>query len=186
MKLPLFIASLALTCLLSGTADARSRNVTDADAPRSLAAEGPVSVDWTDPNQFSDIRHSGNRWAAQRGNWVEQLASYLQTRATARLPQGERLEVTITDIMRAGQYEPWRSPNLQDARIVREIYPPRMTLTFKRLDAQGEVIDEGTRALRNSGFMMSASSVGTSDPLRFEKNMIDDWIRREFRAPAEA
>jgi hypothetical protein len=69
---------------------------------------------------------------------------------------------------------------LQDARIVREIYPPRMSLTFKRLDANGAVIDEGTRTLRNSGFLMSASSVGTSDPLRFEKNMIDDWIRREF------
>lgn len=180
MRLPLLIASLAVACLLSGAADARSRNVTDADAPRSLPAEGPVSVDWTDPNEFSDIRHSGNRWAAQRGNWVEQLARHLQTRAAARLPQGERLEVTITDIMRAGQYEPWRGPNLQDARIVREIYPPRMSLTFKRLDANGAVIDEGTRTLRNSGFLMSASSVGTSDPLRFEKNMIDDWIRREF------
>ena len=186
MRLPLFIASLAIAGLLSGTADARSRNVTDADAPRSLAAEGPVSVDWTDPNEFSDIRHSGNRWAAQRGNWVEQLARHLQTRAAARLPQGERLEVTITDIMRAGQYEPWRGPNLQDARIVREIYPPRMSLTFKRLDASGAVIDEGTRTLRNSGFLMSASSVGTSDPLRFEKNMIDDWIRREFSPQTDA
>jgi len=186
MKLPLFIAGLAVAALLSGTADARSRNVTDADAPRSLPASGPVSVAWTDPSEFSDLRFSGNRWAAQRGNWVEQLARHLQTRANARLPQGERLEVTITDIMRAGQYEPWRGPNLQDARIVREIYPPRMTLTFKRLDAQGVVIDEGTRSLRDSGFMMSASSVGSSDPLRFEKNMIDDWIRSEFRPPTSA
>jgi Protein of unknown function (DUF3016) len=180
MRLPLFIASLAVACLLAGTADARTRNVTDADAPRSLPANGPVSVDWTDPNEFSDIRHSGNRWAAQRGNWVEQLARHLQARAATRLPQGERLEVTITDIMRAGQYEPWRGPNLQDARIVREIYPPRMSLTFKRLDANGAVIDEGARALRDFGFMMSASA-GSSDPLRHEKRMIDDWIRREFR-----
>lgn len=180
MRLPLLIASLAVACLLSGTADARSRNVTDADAPRSLAAEGPVSVDWTDPNEFSDIRHSGNRWAAQRGNWVEQLARHLQTRAAARLPQGERLEVTITDIMRAGQYEPWRGINLQDTRIVREIYPPRISLTFRHLDAQGAVIDEGTRNLRDFGFMMGASSVGSSDALRFEKSMINDWVRQEF------
>ena len=186
MRFPLFIASLAVACLLSGPAEARSRNVTDPDAPRSVPANGSVSVHWTDPNEFSDIRHSGNRWAAQRGNWVEQLARHLQTRATARLPQGERLEVTLTDIMRAGQYEPWRAPNLQDARIVREIYPPRMTLTFRRLDAQGVVIDEGTRSLRDSGFMMSASSTGSSDPLRFEKNMIDDWIRREFRPQNDA
>ena len=186
MKLPLFIVGLAVAGLLSGTADARSRNVTDPDAPRSVPANGSVSVDWTDPTEFSDIRHSGNRWAAQRGNWVEQLARHLQTRASARLPQGERLEVTLTDIMRAGQYEPWRGPNLQDARIVREIYPPRITLTFRRLDAQGAVIDEGTRRLGDFGFMMGAGSVGSSDPLRFEKNMINDWIRREFRPPTEA
>lgn len=184
MKLPLFIAGLAVACLLSGTADARSRNVTDPDAPRSLASDGPVQVDWTDPAQFSDIRFSGNRWAAQRGNWVEQLATHLQTRAAAQLPAGESLQVTFTDIKRAGGFEPWHGPNLQDTRIVREIYPPLITLTFKRMDAQGNVIDQGERRLRDAGFMMGTSSAMSSDPLRFEKRMLDDWLRRELRPDA--
>ena len=67
---------------------------------------------------------------------------------------------------------------------MREIYPPHIELSFKRLDAQGNVIDEGDRRLRDSGFMMGSSSVMNSDPLRFEKRMLDDWLRRELRADA--
>ena len=133
---------------------AKSRNVTDPDAPRSLPAEGPVSVDWTDPAQFSDIRYSGNRWEAearQLGRTARPTpAEERREEAAAR----RKLQVTITDIKRAGQYEPWHGPNLQDTRIVRDIYPPRISLTFKRTDAQGNVIDQGERKLVDSGFLM--------------------------------
>ena len=184
MKVLPLSAAVLLACLLASPVDARVRNVTDANAPRSLASEGPVQVDWTDPAQFSDIRFSGNRWEAQRGNWVQQLAQHLEKRATAQLPAGETLQVTFTDIKRAGQFEPWRGPNLQDTRIVREIYPPQIELSFKRMDAEGNVIDQGERRLRDAGFMMGSSSVMNSDPLRFEKRMLDDWLRRELRTDA--
>ena len=175
--------ALLLACLAASPLQARVRNVTDTDAPRSLASTGPVQVDWADPAQFSDIRLSGNRREAQRGNWVQQLAQHLQTRATAQLPAGETLQVTFTDIQRAGSFEPWRGPNMQDTRIVRDIYPPRIELTFKHMDAQGNVIAQGERRLRDVGFMMgSATTVLNSDPLRFEKRLLDDWLRRELRA----
>lgn len=183
MKIASLSASLVLASLLAGPVDARITTVTDPAAPRSLASDGPVQVDWTDPAQFSDIRFSGNRWEAARGNWVQQLAKHLQTRASAQLPPGETLQVTFTDIKRAGQFEPWRGPNLQDTRIVREIYPPLIELTFTRADAQGNVIDQGERRLRDSGFMMGASTM-SNDPLRFEKRMLDDWLRRELRSDA--
>lgn len=181
---PLF-AGILLALFIAGPVTAKSRNVTDPDAPRSLPAEGPVSVDWTDPAQFSDIRYSGNRWEAKRGNWVEQLAQYLQKSAVKKLPPGEQLQVTITDIKRAGQYEPWHGPNLQDTRFVRDIYPPRISLTFKRTDAQGNVIDQGERKLVDSAFLMGNSMLGDSDPLRYEKGLLDDWLRREFKPEPE-
>ena len=181
MKLTHLFAGIALALLVAGPVSAKPRNVTDADAPRSLPAEGQVSVDWTDPAQFSDIRYSGNRWEAERGNWVEQLAQYLQKSALKKLPQGESLQVTITDIKRAGSYEPWHGANLRDTRIIRDMYPPRMTLTFKRLDAQGGVIEQGERKLSDSGFLTGSTRFGDSDPLRYEKSMLDDWLKREFK-----
>lgn len=179
---PLF-AGLALALFLAGPVAAKSRMVTDPDAPRSVPAEGAVSVDWTDPAQFSEIRYSMNRWEAKRGNWVEQLAKHLQTSAEKRLAPGERLQVTLTDITRAGDYEPWHGANAQDTRIVRDIYPPRISLTFKRTDAQGNVIAEGERKLSDSGFMYNGSTIGSNDTLRYEKRLLDDWIRKEFRSP---
>ena len=181
MKLSPLFAGLSLALLLAGPVAAKSRTVTDPDAPRALAADGPVSVDWTDPAQFSEIRYSRNSWEAKRGNWVEQLAKYVQTNAAKRLAPGEQLHVTITDITRAGEYEPWRGPNLQDARIVRDIYPPRISLTFKRTDAQGNVIEEGDRKLVDTAFLMGNSIFGSNDLLRYEKRLLDDWIRKEFK-----
>ena len=182
MKLrSLVVLSAALA--LSTAASARVRTVTDPEAPRQLPPAGSVDVRWTDPAQFADVRYSGNRSEAQRGNWVVQIAEYLRKRAEQRLPAGERLQVEITDIKRAGNYEPWRGIQMQGVRILREIYPPRVELAFQRTGADGRVIAQGERKLVDAGFMMGGSPLSDSDPLRYEKHMIDRWLARELRAP---
>lgn len=179
-RLAFFIALMVLATV-AGTASAKVRNVTDPDAPRSLPDQGPVSVRWEDPAQFSEIRYSRNTAESRRGNWVEQLATHLRERAQKRLPAEQRLEVTITDIQRAGNYEPWRGMRFNDTRFIREIYPPRITLTFKRSGADGTIIAEGERKLSDPGFMMGATT-GT-DPLRYEKELLDHWLARELASP---
>lgn len=172
---------LLMVAAVQGSAAVRT--VTDPAAPRALPADGPVSVAWTDPATFSEIRLSGNRWEAERGDWVVQLARYLRQRAAARLPAGQTLEVTITDIRRAGNYEDWHGPQANDVRIVRDLYPPRITLHFVLHGADGAVLAQGDRKLSDLGFLQDATRLDDSDPLRFEKRLIDDWLRREF--PAE-
>lgn len=167
--------------ILSANAAARSRNVTDPDAPRALPEQGAVAVRWEDPKTFSEIRYSRNTAESRRGNWVEQLAAHLRQRAQPRLGAGERLEVTLTDIDRAGEYEPWQGPQLHDTLFIRDLYPPRITLTFKRIAADGTTLAEGERKLSDPGFLMSSSTAGPSgDPLRFEKSLIDRWLQREL------
>jgi len=181
MKLTTRLTVLLAASLLAGSALAKSRNVTDPDLPRSLPEQGAVSVSWTDPAQFSEIRYSKNRWEAKRGDWVRQLAEHLRKSASERLPAGERLDVVITDIRRAGDYEPWHGGSAQDIRFMREIYPPRITLNFRRYDASGRVVAEGERKLVDSMYL---SSTGTtdSDLLRYEKQLLDDWLRRDLKS----
>ena len=178
---------LVALCLITATATApvgaRIRNVTDADAPRSLPAEGTVSVSWQDPAQFTEILHSSNRTEARRGDWVLQLAMHLRERAQKRLPPGERMEVDILDIQRAGNYEPSRATAYSDVRVVRELYPPRMTLAFKRIGADGQVIAEGERKLSDPGYLIGPVPGLSSDPLRYEKSLIDRWLAQEFEVP---
>lgn len=174
--------ALTVAVLAVGSVGAKSRTVTDPDAPRALPEQGPVSVSWQNPEQFSEIRQSRNRFDARRGDWVQQLAKYVRTRAQRQLPPGERLQVDITDIKRAGDYEPWHGPQFDDTRFVRDIYPPKIELNFKRLDANGQVVEEGQRTLRDMGFLMSPRSGTDSDPLRYEKRLIDDWLYSEFKS----
>ncbi len=178
----LTVTGLALACLLAaGAAQAGSKNVATPDAPRALAVEGPVQVQWTDPAQFTELRYSRNRWDAQRGNWVETLAEHLRKQADKQLPEGQKLDVTITDIKRAGDYEPWHGSRLDDVRIMRDIYPPRITLQFTLTDANGQVIDQGERKLSDTAYLLNSSMPSNTDPLRYEKRMLDDWLRRELR-----
>ena len=178
LALPLALALAVAGCASSGG------NMLAADAPRALPESGPVSVRWNDPADFTELRHSRNRSDAERGSWLTDLAEYLRKRAEAQLPNGERLELTIVDIDRAGDYEPWLGMRYQDTRIVRDIYPPRMTLQVKHFDASGNLVSEGERKLSDPAFLLSSTPINESDPLRYEKRMIDSWLRKELDTAA--
>ena len=179
--------TLAAGMLMAAPAIAAPRTVTDPQAPRALQAEGPVSVRWNDPSTFSELRNSPNRFEAQRGDWVNQLATHLRTSSAAALQPGQTLEVTITDIKRAGDFEPWQGPRATDIRFMRDIYPPRMTFQYVLKAADGRIIDEGEAQLRDTGYLHGGGGLASnSDPLRYEKKLIDDWRRKVLAKAAAA
>ena len=167
---------------LGGCATSGHTDMLAADAPRTLPAQGPVSVSWADPATFSETRISATHQLVSQGDWLRDLALYMRQQAERRLPPGDTLQLTILDIQRAGQYEPWRGPSLQDTRIISDLYPPRMTLRFRQFDASGKLVAEGERKLIDPAFLLNSLPVGDNDPLRYEKGMVDSWLRREFPA----
>jgi hypothetical protein len=144
------------------------------------AKSSRVEVNFFEPSNFTDIGDSRNPSEASRQSDLDQIREYLVDQSKVFIPEGQRLEVTFTDIDRAGDFEPTRGPNWNDVRMVREIYPPRMTLTFRLVDANGSVIKEGKRELRDMNYLMKLNPIGQSDPLRHEKSLLDDWMRSEF------
>lgn len=176
--------ALSFALAMAGCASTGGKDMLSADAPRALPDAGPVSIRWNDPSTFAEIRNSHNRYEAARGDWLPQLAQYLRKRAEPRLGTGERLDLTIVDVDRAGEFEPWHSFNFHDTRIVRDIYPPRMTVQFTHVGADGRVLAQGERKLSDPGFLTGATPIDGSDPLRFEKRMIDSWLRRELQTAA--
>ncbi|MGY0610700.1 DUF3016 domain-containing protein [Luteimonas sp. A501] len=184
-RIPGFIAATFLVATLSLAGTAAAINVTDPDYPRSLEQEGPVAVSWSDPAEFSELRFSRNRFEARHGDWVRTIAKHLARRATAALAPGERLEVEITDIKRAGEFEP-AAGRSDHVRIVRDIYPPRIDLAYTRFDAAGKVVDSGERELTDLGFLQRAGgTVAMGDALRHEKRLVDDWIRRDLSSRSD-
>ncbi len=97
---------------------------------------------------------------------------------------GQRLDIELTDIKRAGDYEPWHGLQWSDVRVMRDIYPPRINLTFTLYGANGQVVEQGERKLLDGSYLLNSSLGLNTDPLRYEKRMLDDWLHRELRKDA--
>ena len=144
--------------------------------PLQLPANDRVNVSWADPASFSE--HSCDFAPGGRDTeWVRDLAKYTRDRAERILPAGAHLDVNFIDIDRAGECLPNMRAN-QDIRVIRDMYPPRITLHY-RLSGNGVAAADADAKLTDLAFMMNPPGLpGNSDPLRYEKRMVDDWLRK--------
>ena len=131
------------------------------------------------PENFSDVRDSYTGSDKGRDGILQQLKDYVVRRANAYVPAGQQLIITVTDVDLAGDFEPWRGPTMTDIRVVKDIYPPKIDLDYKLTGPGGKVVKEGKRQLRDLAFLMKLS-INRDDPLRFEKALLDDWLRADF------
>jgi hypothetical protein len=141
-----------------------------------------VQVTWAPTETLSEVKDN----PMQRGwlrpkDWTRDLGDHLRKRADLVLPAGEQLTVTIDDVKLAGAFEPWRRSAAQDIRFLKDIYPPRMDLHYSLTSADGTIIREGQSRLRDGAYLQHTVTT-SSDPLRYDKRMIDTWLRKEFGA----
>jgi hypothetical protein len=108
------------------------------------------------------------------------LTKAIETHAAPRIPTDSTLTITVKDIDRAGGFEPWRGPQADHVRIMRDIYPPRIRLAFSLVDASGRPVNGGDRELLDQAYLMPGIIEDRQDPLRYEKRMLANWIAREF------
>lgn len=146
-------------------------------APKAMV-DSRVQVEFVNPEKFTDLKADASGSKKGRESYLEQLKGYLIQQAGGQVPEGQRLSVSITDINMAGEFEPWRGQSLTNVRVVKDQYPPRIDLSFKITDAKGKVMREGSRQLKNLSFMRDAA-INRQDPLRHEKKLLDDWLRRD-------
>ena len=153
-------------------------------APPSTAAvtpaESPVSVTYVNPEQFTENRLYGRQDRFNRIDYLAELKAYLIKQGQDILAPGQSLQVDITDIQLAGAYEPWLGPQWSYVRIMRDIYSPRIELTFRLVDQDGNVLREGKRVLRDLDYLNSGVSVpsATGTSLYYDKALLRRWLRR--------
>jgi len=148
-------------------------------AESTPATDAKAEVIFASPEKYSDIRDAYTSSQMGEKAILDQIRDYIVLKAQTVVPAGEKLTVTFTDIDLAGDFEPWRNGQAMDIRIVKDIYPPRMDLEFKLTAADGRVIKEGKRQLRDLAFMGKITN-NPRDNLRYEKNLLDDWLKNDF------
>lgn len=166
---------VAAAMLLLAAAPAFAYAAQDTAADTAAAVQVEIG-ELEQMREFKRMHGSARRDTEQS---IRRLGEWLTGRAERMLAPGQQLHVLLRDVDLAGEFEPGRSMSLHDVRIVKDIYPPRIELHYRLTDASGQVLDEGDAVLRDSAFLSSDGS-RASDSLRFEKRMLDDWLREQF------
>lgn len=177
-KVAFFIA-IALCAGSPSFAFAAAMSAPATSTSAASPADARVSVTYVNPEKFSEATEFHQQDGYNESRYLEPLKAFLIKRAAKMLPAGDRLEVTITDIKLAGSYEPWHGPNFRYVRFMRDVYPPRIDLQFTLTGSDGQVLREGSRKLRNLGYLQSGlTRLNDTDPLRYDKGLLDSWLRR--------
>ena len=152
----------------------------------ALAASGPAragsaEVRFVQPETYRDAnpQHRGPDSEAQAAVQAE-LQRHLERLAQQRLGADERLAVQVLDIDLAGEIEPWRRAGGQDLRIVRDITMPRMTLSFTLTRGSDVLASAAQERVTDLNFLRGFNRYSSSDPLRYEKAMLDQWFEARF------
>ena len=90
-----------------------------------------------------------------------------------------KLNIRITDIDLAGDFELFRGPQADQVRIVKRLYPPHIVLEFEIIDSAATVVKSGKRDLTDINYQRRGV-YPREDLLRYEKDILRDWLRAEL------
>jgi Protein of unknown function (DUF3016) len=134
-----------------------------------------VQVQFVQPEKFADIRDQ----AFSRERNLEALKQHLQHAAAPYVSDGQTLKIDVLDVDLAG--EPKLDVRRNDVRVLKgKADWPRIDLRYT-LEAPGQPARSGQASIRDMDYLQHASaSRYATEPLRYERRMLDEWFRTEF------
>ncbi|HEV6965374.1 DUF3016 domain-containing protein [Roseateles sp.] len=145
----------------------------------AAGAQADVKVNFVNPEKFSDIR---DRNGFRQMDVLKDIEAHLVEKAGKLLP-GCNVRFDVTDVDLAGEIEPF-GRRAEWLRVMRSVTSPAMSFKYEVRDGD-TVVRQGEVNLRDMDYQNSLNTFFDSDPLRYEKRMIDRWMEREFK-PAVA
>jgi hypothetical protein len=143
------------------------------------AAWADVSVTFVKPEEFTDVPRN----AIDRERLQKDFTEYFAT-LDKKLPAGQKLSVEVLDIDLAGRLWPRRAGD--DIRVMNGGADwPHMHLRY-RLEQDGQTLRSGDEHLSNMMYQQRMSRYSDSDPLRYEKQMVDEWFDKTVAPRKEA
>jgi Protein of unknown function (DUF3016) len=154
-------------------------------APLSARGDAPkpgdrVLVTFDHPEKFLDVRDSNVPTAEGRDKILASLRDYITQRAPAFLPKGDALYVTFINIKLAGVFAIGEVP--PHGRFIAAGTPPLFMFGWAITDPSGKVVGRAWEKLEEQDFMNLFQNADPSDPLRFEKAVLDDWMRNRLQS----
>lgn len=136
----------------------------------STPADARVKVSFSDSTRSADDQYRG---VAAR----QDLKAYLQRLGT-QLERGVDLDITVLNIDLAG-WDPSVRGSPFSPRVFTAATWPKITLRYV-LTKNRRTIASGEDFLADHFYLAHRGLASPTDPLRYEKNMLDDWFRMRF------
>jgi hypothetical protein len=136
-----------------------------------------IHVVFVEPEKFTDARRA--EFKPNSEAVLDAIAKFMREMGEETLPPEMNLDIRVIDIDLAGNFEPWRGPQSDQVRIANQLYPPRIVLEFRVIDARGQVIQSGKRDLTDLNYQLR-TFYPMDDYLRYEKDLLRHWFIREF------
>lgn len=140
----------------------------------AIGAFASAKVTYVQSEKMTDVP----RFPSDRESMEITFREHLET-LSERLPANQQLVVEFLDIDLAGDVFP-RVP-VQDIRVLKGRADwPRMHLRY-RIEQDGTVLRSGERELADANYLMRSSRYN-GELYQHEKDMLDDWFRKEILA----
>ncbi|HEY8877310.1 MAG TPA: DUF3016 domain-containing protein [Roseateles sp.] len=140
----------------------------------AATARADVQVNFVNPEKFTDIKDNDG---FRKMDVLKDIEAYLVEQAGKRLP-GRDVRIDVTDVDLAGEVEPF-GRRMQWLRVMRTVTIPSMAFHYEVREA-GKVVRQGDASLRDMNYQDGLNSFTGSEPLRYEKRMLDRWFQQEF------
>lgn len=142
-----------------------------------------LTIEFVEPKSFTDVLPSNESRSKFRKRVMAEFEEYF-TEFADDLPQGQSLEVSVTDIDLAGDT---RSPRIPigsaffDVRVMEDIFIPRIDFSYVLKDASGMVLQSDEVKLKDMAYLQRAGVLrGNRHAFSYERNMIERWFKDTF------
>lgn len=143
--------------------------------PVAYAATSEVT--WTAHEKYRDIYPGSEGRKKFRERTFKNFEEHF-TKLAENLPEGQMLKINVTDVDLAGDTH---SAGINQLRIVKEIYYPRMNFSYKLVNTDSNIVTSGEIILKDMNFMMGSNLKYRNKSLGYEKKMLDDWFFDTFK-----
>ncbi|HEX2226897.1 MAG TPA: DUF3016 domain-containing protein, partial [Candidatus Binatia bacterium] len=109
-----------------------------AVSQRQDEARSRVSISFVGPEKFTDARRA--ELAPTSAGIMRELEEFLIETGGRYLPETMKLNIRVTDVDLAGDFELFRGPQSHQVRITKGLYPPRIMLEFEIIDGAAAVV----------------------------------------------
>lgn len=158
--------------------DARSMATLFVGGLLAAPAFASVNVSFVKPESFSDVKDR----VTDRDEALKQIEQHFRKLGRKYLGEGQMLTIEVLDIDRAGRtHAPSRLFKDPDVRVVSDRGGDAPRIRFRyRIDAPGRRPVTGEERLVDGTYLSRFNPYPSSDPLKYEKLMLDDWFKRRF------